>query len=68
MSFPLQIAKICIDCETVFAGGGDYCIACGSKSWVWLSRYFYPKEMAKERIKHEKIIDTFVCTNIGDRS
>jgi predicted nucleic acid-binding Zn-ribbon protein len=39
MSFPLEIAKLCIDCEAVFAGGDNVCIACGSKQWVYLSKY-----------------------------
>jgi hypothetical protein len=41
MSFPLQKAKLCLekDCESVFSGGGDKCIACGSSQWVWLSKY-----------------------------
>jgi hypothetical protein len=41
MSFPLEQAKLCIeeDCGFVFAGGGRYCIKCGSTQWVWLSQY-----------------------------
>lgn len=51
MSFPLGISKLCLDCEAVFAGGGDTCIACGSKQWVWLAKYI---KSLKEKTNEEE--------------
>jgi hypothetical protein len=55
MSFPLPVAKLCLeeDCEFVFAGGNEFCIKCGSKRWVWLSSYI--KSLKGD--DHEKIIN-----------
>ena len=55
MSFPLEIAKLCIDCNMVFAGGRDVCIACGSTQWIWLSRYIKALKDATERVKVGRI-------------
>ncbi len=50
MSFPLQIAKLCIDCNMIFAGGRDLCIACGSTQWVYLSNYIKSLKEATEKV------------------
>jgi len=50
MSFSLAIAKYCLDCETIFAGGNEHCIACGSTQWVFLAKYF--KTLKGDRHEH----------------
>jgi len=50
MSFPLEIAKLCMSCEAVFAGGDNTCIACGSKQWVWLAKFIKPLKDATEKV------------------
>ena len=76
MSFPLEIAKLCIDCNMVFAGGRDVCIACGSTQWIWLSRYIKALKDATERVKVGRIgeknekntKDPIIDTTIYDRT
>jgi hypothetical protein len=59
MSFPLQDAKLCINCDFVYAGGGSVCIKCGSEQWVWLSRYL--KSLTEDN--HEKVGNDCFCCN-----
>ena len=65
MSFPLQDAKFCVECNFIYASGGNTCVKCGSESsWVWLARYI--KSM--EGDNHERISkDTISHINNGDR-
>lgn len=50
MSFPLHQAKLCMDCDFVFAGGDSTCIKCGSSAWFWLSKYIKDLKEAKEKV------------------
>ena len=50
MSFPLDIAKICNNCQFIFAGGDKYCLKCGSKEWAWLTNFIKQLKEATEKI------------------
>jgi len=63
MSFSLDKAKLCVDCEAVFAGGGECCIACGSTQWVWLARYI----RSLKGDQHEHIKDGIHSVDSGVR-
>jgi hypothetical protein len=72
MSFPLQQAKFCLDCNMVFAGGNAYCIACGSISWVWLAKYIKDLKDATEHVpkgepneKQSKITTSYTTITVG---
>jgi hypothetical protein len=54
MSFPLEIAKLCLEenCRMVFASGGDVCVKCGSKQWTWLKPFIKGLEEAHEKANH----------------
>ena len=36
---PLALARICLDCETIFAEPCDHCPGCGRSAWWYLSRW-----------------------------
>ena len=50
MSFPLQQARLCLDCEFVFAGGSQNCVKCGSQATVWLNKYIKSLKEATEKV------------------
>ena len=35
---PLQSATFCVQCELIITSRHTYCLACGSKALIWLSR------------------------------
>jgi hypothetical protein len=60
MSFPLDVAKICINCDFLFAGGNKVCVKCGSENWVWLGRYIKALKGATVRVE---VNDEYIKNN-----
>lgn len=63
MSFPLAIAKLCINCDFVFAGGNDTCIKCGSKQWVYLQKFIEELKEATEYVDKGELNEKIITIN-----
>lgn len=46
---PLEHAALCLDCERVFALGGETCPSCGGRQWVLLAKFFTGRDRALVR-------------------
>lgn len=39
ITLPLLRTALCLDCDSVFGLGAEACPACGSRTWITLSRF-----------------------------